>query len=500
MERALAAVMPALPRPYRGSVKACLAALVLTAFSSLFVVAGGPWIRLLVALTVAMLLVIITLSRPVLGITMTFVYLVFVAFLRRLLIPVAGGWISADPMLLVAPLVAIMLLVKLFILDRRPWAPDLISKLVLVILVITFAEVPNPGSGGIAAGIAGLMFMAVPLLWFFVGRELLRGPETDKLLGLVVVLGTIVALYGLWQTQIGDPPWDNNWLNVTGGYASLRVGNQVRAFGTFSSSSEYALFVGGSLAIALAFCLRGRLIAAIPIPLLAVALFLSSARGALATAAFAIIVMLGLITRRPVTALVVTVAAIGLAAVGLKLASSSLSSQSGAASALVSHEINGVTDPLNPDSSTLLLHVQLVIQGVKSSLHHVVGQGTAVTNGAAGVNPNAASSVTQATEVDISNAFVALGPVGGVLYAFLVLMVLFRAVQGFFRGYSSLLPIIALLISGLGQWLIGGDYALSSLSWLLIGAVAATQPRFQNAAARGSRRRSAITSSAVSSA
>ena len=118
MERALAAVLPALPRPYRGSVKACLAALVLTAFSSLFVVAGGPWIRLLVALTVAMLLVIITLSRPVLGITMTFVYLVFVAFLRRLLIPVAGGWISADPMLLVAPLVAIMLLVKLFILDR----------------------------------------------------------------------------------------------------------------------------------------------------------------------------------------------------------------------------------------------------------------------------------------------------------------------------------------------------------------------------------------------
>ena len=145
----------------------------------------------------------------------------------------------------------------------------------------------------------------------------------------------------------------------------------------------------------------------------------------------------------------------------------------------------------------MLTHVNLVIAGVKSSLTHPLGQGTAVTNGAAGVNPNSANTAIQATEVDISNAFVAFGIPGGVLYVVLVLMILFTAIQGFFRGRSWLLPIIALLITGLGQWLIGGDYALSSLSWLLIGAVAATHPRFEAAAARGKRRKSSITSSAA---
>ncbi len=496
----MAAVLPALPRPYRGSVKACLTALVLTAFSSLFVVAGGPWIRFIAALAVAMLLVVMTLSRPVLGVTATFVYLVLMAFLRRLLIPVSGGWISADPMLLVAPLVAVMLLIKLFVLESRPWAPDPISKLVVVILLITFAEVANPASGGIAAGLAGLMFMAVPLFWFFVGRELLRGSDTDRLLGLVVVFGTIIALYGLWQTQVGFPSWDNNWLNVTAGVDSLSVGGQIRAFGTFSSGSEYAFFVGAALAVAFSFCLRGRLIAAIPIPLLAVALFLSSTRSALLSAVFSMILLLGLLTRRPAATLAVVLCAVGLAFGGLKLASSSLSNSTGTASQLVSHQIGGITDPLNPDSSTLLVHLQLVIQGFKSGISHPFGKGTAVTNGAAGVNPNSASSATQATEMDISNAFVAFGIVGGVLYLLLVLMVLYTAARSYFQGHTTLMPIIALLIVGLGQWGIGGDYALSPLTWLLIGAVAATQPRFEKAAVRGGRRRSAISSSAVSSA
>jgi len=467
----LATALPVAPRPAGTSVRVIAAAVVLTAFSSLFVVAGGPWIRLILALAISFLLVTISLSRPALGITATFVYLIFLATVRRLLIGPAS-WVSADPLLLVGPVVAATLMVKLFVLERRQLAPDLISKLVLIVLALTCLEVVNPAGGSVVAGLAGLLFMALPLLWFFVGREALTDRALERLMAILIVLAMIIAAYGLWQTLVGEPPWDAAWLNVTGGYGSLNVGNELRPFGTFASSSEYALFLGAGLAVSVAFCLRGRLVAAIPIPLLAVALFLSSARGALVTAALAVVVLVGLRTGRALTAAAVTLSAVGVAFLALHFESSTLSREGGASSALVSHEVGGITEPLNPNSSTLLVHVQLVIEGIESSLSHPLGKGTAVTNNAAGVNASSVNSQTQATEVDISNAFVALG-VAGAIYLLLVLTILFAAARGYLKGHRELLPVIALLVVGLGQWLIGGDYALAPLAWLLIGAVAA---------------------------
>jgi hypothetical protein len=442
------------------------------AMAFLVVAGSGPFVRLLCALAVAAFLISLSLANASAGVAATFVYLVLVAFLRRLLIP-AAGWISADPMLLVAPVVAGVLLVKLFVLERRPLAPDLLSRLVLLLLALTLLEAFNP-AGGIGAGITGLLFMAVPLLWLFVGREVLTDRLSDRMMVLVIVLGTAVGAYGLVQTQLGDPPWDVNWLNVTGGYDALNVGGQIRAWGTFSSSAEYALFVGSALAAAVAFVLRGRAVAMLVIPVLAVSLFLSSGRGALITAFLAIVVMLGLRTRRPVMAVIVTVCAVGLAFGALKVFGSTLSSTSASSgSELISHQLGGIADPLNPNSSTLLLHWKLVEDGVKSGITHPLGKGTGATNNAAGVNQQSALEQTQATEVDMSNAFVALGAAGGVLYVLIVLAVLWKAAAQYFARREAMLPVIGLLVVGLGQWLTGGHYALSPLTWLLIGVVAA---------------------------
>ncbi len=442
------------------------------ALLGLLVAAGPVWWRLLLAGTVALLLLTLMLTRPGLAILATFAYLVLLASLRRLLIAEAG-WSSADPMLLVGPLVAIVAMVKLFALERRPLVPDALSKLVLVVLLLTFLEVVNPDGGGIAAGLAGLLFTAVPLFWFFVGRELLDDTLVDRVLGLFLLLGTAVAVYGLLQTEVGFPPWDVNWLNVAAGagYSSLNVGNTVRAFGSFASSAEYALSVGAALVIAAAFVLRGRLWALLPMPILAIALFLASGRSALILAFLGVVIVAALRPRRPAAALAVTVVTLGAAVGALHFAGSGLAASS--SSSLVSHQLGGITDPLNPSSSTLLLHLQLAWDGIKGSVHHPFGQGDAVTNNAAGVNPNSVTNQTQATEVDISNAFVTLGPLGGALYLITVLLVLYRAVTGYFAGRDALLAVIGVLVVALGQWLIGGDYALSPLCWLLIGAVAA---------------------------
>jgi hypothetical protein len=480
----LPAAVPPLRWPAKTTVKAFALAVLLTSFSSLFVVAGGVWIRFVIAIGFAMLLITLTLIRPSLGVLATFTYLVFMAMFRRMLLPVAP-WVSADPMLLVPPLVAVVLIVKAFVLDRRPWAPDAISKLVLVVLAMTLLEVFNPAGGGISAGIAGLMFMAVPLLWFFVGREYLSPRDVDRMMVLIVVLGTIVAAYGLWQIEVSDPPWDELWVKTPGasGYSSLFLGGSARAFGTFSSFGEYALFLAAALATSVCFCLRGKLIAALPIPLLAVALFLSSGRSALITACVAIVVMIGLRSGRPRTALLITVSAVVLALGALHFGAAALSSGAAGSNALVAHQLSGIANPLDPNSSTLLTHLELVVAGVKSSLSHPLGLGTAVTNGAAGViqqNPTANTGFagipavgqgSSATEVDISNAFVAFG-VAGVLYLILVLLILFQGIRGYFRGRRELLPIIGILIVGAGQWTIGGDYALAALMWMLIGVIA----------------------------
>jgi hypothetical protein len=469
----------ALRTPAAPAVGQQLPALALTAvlagFTALLtVMATGGALRLLCALLVAFALITLALTRPAAGVVATLAFLILLAFLRRLLIAKAP-WMAGDPLVLVAPLVASVLLVKVFVLERRPLARDWLSRLVLVLFLLTIVQAFNPAAG-IAAGLIGLLFMAVPLLWFFVGREVLTDRAAERVLQLVVLLGTPIAAYGLYQTQVGHPPWDDQWLAYARDYASLNVGDQVRAFGTFSSFGEYATFTSAALVIAVAFVIRGKSIALLALPVLGVALFFASSRTALLTAVLAIVVMLALRPRRPALALVVAVTAAAAAFGGAMVFGSQLSSAaSGAGSDLVSHQLGGLTDPLNPDSSTLVLHVEMVVDGVKTSISNPLGLGTGAGNLAAGISSNMDN--VGSTDIDISNEFVALGPVGGLLYVGLILLTLALAVRTYFRGNEVALVVVGILIVALGQWLNGGFYALSPLIWMMAGWLAAASVR-----------------------
>ena len=472
MGRVGVAVRPAPGLPLFGSsLRALLLTAGLAAFTSLFVVAANPLVRLPVAAVIGAALVVLTLVRPAAGVLATASYLVFMALIRRLLIPESGWW-PVDPLLLVGPLVAGVLIVKLFLFDRRPLAPDPLSKMVLVLLLVSVVEIANPAGGGIAKGSVGLLYVTVPLLWFFIGRELLSEAVTRRLLRLLLALAVVVAAYGLVQSELGHPVWDLAWVEVSG-YDALNVGTELRPFGTFSSSAEYALFLGAGLVVAVAFVLRGYAFALLSIPLLGLALFLASGRGALVTAVFAAFVVVGLRPGRPLTAAAVFLAAAALAFGAVKLVGSELSSGAGSSTNdLVSHQLGGITDPLNPDSSTLLVHVEKMWQGIEWSLHHPLGQGTASTT-IAGESRGSGELASGSTEVDISNSFVSFGPAGGLLYVAIILLTLFQALRSHFGGREMALPVIGVLIVGLGQWLTGGNYALATIIWLLVGAVAA---------------------------
>ena len=450
----------------------------LTAFAA--VAATGPALRLLFAAVIAFALAMLALTRPAAGVIATLGFLILLALIRRLLIDKAP-WQPGDPLLLVGPFIASLLLVKIFVLERRPVAGDWLSKLVLVLLLLTVVQAANPASG-VAAGLTGLLFMAVPLLWFFAGRELLTDHSLESLMKLVLVLGTPVAAYGLVQTEIGHPQWDQDWLAEVTHYTSLNVGDQIRAFGSFSSFGEYATFTSATFVVAVAFVLRGKAPALLPLPLLAVALFLASSRTALLTAVLATVVMLALRPRRPVAAAVVALVAVGLAAGAVMLFGSHLSQGAESGNSLISHQLGGLTDPLNPESSTLVVHVQMVVDGVKTSVQNPLGLGTGAGNLASGISSSRDNPGS--TDIDVSNEFVALGPAGGLLYVGLIALAFALAVRTYFRGNDLALPVIGVMIVAVGQWLNGGFYALSPLMWLLLGWLAAAAARSRPVAER----------------
>jgi hypothetical protein len=427
-------------------------------------------LRALAALVVTCLLVALTAVRPRAAIVVLFAFLPLLGLVRRLLISTAG-WSTHDPLLLVAPLFLALLLVRMFVLEHRPIAPDRTSKLVLAFLAVAALESANTGSGGLAAGAGGFLFVAAPIAWFFVGRELIDRSTMTALLGLTVALAAVAAVYGLLQSWHGMPSWDAAWISQ-GGYSALNVDGTIRAFGTFASSAEYALYLGMALAVAVALLLHGRILLVGALPLLAVAAFLDGSRGVVVTACFAAFAMAGLRTGRGSFAVPIVVAGVAGAIFALHTYGTALTSSTAAATnPIVAHQVDALTNPLDPQQSTALLHLRGLTHGVEDGVRHPLGYGTAAVS----LGGSRFGGTARTTEMDVSNAFVSLGVTGGVLFLLIALTTFRRSVRRYLRGRDPLvLGILGGLMVTFGQWLNGGLYALTPLIWVLIGWVTAT--------------------------
>jgi hypothetical protein len=428
--------------------------------------------RLALAALLTINLLVISARWPRAAAIGTLAGLPFLALIRRLLIHDAG-WTSTDPLLLVAPVVAGALVYRLFAVERRPLAPDRFSKLVVALAILTLLQTLNPLGTSLRINAVALLFAGAPLLWFFIGRELAE-ERTILRLGIWVVLsGSLIALYGLRQTNLGLPSWDQQWLSVVhhaGSYVSLKVGEVDRAFGTFSSATEYAQYLGAAFMAALAFAFHRRHWAALALPLLAAALFLASNRTTLVLALVATVVMVSFrFIRRPAwattTALLIALLVAGtFQFVAPRLQQEARTSRSD----LVQHQLGGVSDPLNSQQSTLVVHATKVRDGVVRGFHQPLGQGIGITSLAGYSESN-----SYTTEIDVSNAFVSLGLFGGVLYLVVIVTAFSETARLYWnrRAIAPLLILSALIVS-LGQWLNGGHYAVSAIIWFLLGWVA----------------------------
>jgi hypothetical protein len=395
-----------------------------------------------------------------------------------------------DPLLLVEPVVILILTAVAF--QRGAFrARSRLANAVLVLTVLAVVEVVNPLQGSPLVGIGGWLFLLVPMLAFWVGRSLVDDRILRRLFVVIATLAFGAVAYGLLQQSRGLPSWDQAWVTASG-YAALHVGNSIRAFGTFSSSSEYATFLG----IGVVICAAG-LSARLASPFLVViagllcyGVFYDSSRGVLLLVAAALAIMWAARRGfRPVPALCMGIVGV-LALLGL---AGHFSSQgrtpTTAQAALVQHQLQGLANPLNSKDSTLSAHFSEMVNGLKSSVTNPLGHGTgAVTLAASRYGGSA-----QGTEVDPSNVGVALGLLGFIGYLVVCATGLWTAYRvASFRGCWWALAGLGVLIVSFLQWTNGGQYAVAWLPWLVLGwadRVAATDQSFMEPGTVGQRQR-----------
>jgi hypothetical protein len=455
---------PSLPRP--ASLLAVSAA-TLAALAAGWVVTQPQGGRLVLAAAVAFVVGTLAFAAPRTVLVLLVVWLAALGTVRRLaseLDPVAG----ADPMILVAPF-GIAALVLVAARAGAFQSMTRLSKGVLVLSILIAAGALNPLQESILSGVAGLLFVLVPTLAFWVGRGLCDDGTLRTVLQCVAALAVAAAVYGLFQTFRGFPSWDATWIQESQArYASLDVLGTVRPFASFSGAAEYGFFLAIGMVVWLAFGLTSRRLAvvAVVVALLGVAVFYQSSRGV----AVALIASLGLIVaaRRGfplVGSLVVGALFLGLLVAGAQRIAPSTIGQD-TESRLAAHQVRGLADPLNPESSTLLIHLTQMRDGLEAVASEPLGIGL----GPVTIAGQKFGGLARGTEADPSNAAVALGVPGLLAYMF-VLVAAFQRAYGLARVRPDALSLAALGILGitLFQWLNGGQYAVAFLPWLVLG-------------------------------
>ena len=412
----------------------------------------------------------------------TITYLFLMGDIRRIVSLFAGAPAN-DPLLLIGPIVAGCFAIPLFFnLKLR----DTLSKLLAALLVVMILEIANPRQGGLAVGLSGAVFYIAPMFWFWIGRQYASPQLLYRLLfHYLVPLALVAALLGLSQTFIGFLPWEQAWIDqVSKTYTALHLGSTIRAFGFSVSAAEYAYLLGfGAACIGAAF-LAGRRAWLLIAPPILIAIVLVSSRGLILklALAFAVIWALrhGKALRLATLVRIAVFAILGFATISFvagHFVSSNAGGVTSASQAAIAHQAGGLAHPLDSRYSTAGVHTSMMLEAVSNGFTQPLGSGLGSTTGAA---KKFGSAESGSSEVDAADMFVSLGVVGGLLYLAAVLLIVWQAVLYTSRAPRVIaLSVLAMLISTLGSWLIGGQYSTASLLFFCVGGLVYQQQRQQ---------------------
>jgi hypothetical protein len=419
-----------------------------------------------VAITSVLFMLLLRSTRQ--GMMYTLIYMSLVGGIRRWLIP-ALGWADQDPLLLVGSALTLLYFFNLM-LTRRLHRDTTLARLLLWLLLVMFFQIFNPLQGSIGVGLGGIIFVIVPILWYYYGRDYADERVLNTLLLTMVGVSLVGTAYGLYQTWFGFLPSELMWIKLNPLYSVLQVKDTLRAFAFFTSAQEYAQVLSLGIVILWAGALRGIRFALLPIPILGWALFLESSRGSVVITLAACVVMWAVQGRTwafwaPRLVLAGLLAVVGLTS-GLNKAQDTKFDDK--TQSLVDHQVNGLLKPMDAKTSTASTHAGMVGVGLLSGFTTPVGQGLGSTT----VAGNKMGGEMRSSEVDVSDNFIGLGFAGGLLYLAVMITVLIMAVRYWMSTRTlTALAVLGCLLVTIGQWDHGSLYVVSTFIWICIGGL-----------------------------
>ena len=467
------------PGSARGVHVASVLIVVAVAASAWFFLLRLGEVRLLVSGAVVAGLTIIAVVRPRGMLVLMLAGLPLLGLVRRVFDVLARQ--PMDPLLAIVPVVTVTLSLLAFYAYRgsigRSVAESGMTRAATLLAALFVLEIFNPMQGGILVGLAGTLFLLVPLLWFFLGRAYFDEATTERVLRWTMILGVVCGLYGIAQAVFGFNAIDQAWIDDREPiFQSLRVGRFVRPVSTFPSPEEWSryMMVSGTVAFGfLASRSRGRVLAGASFGLAIISLLLCAVR----ISVVGFLVSLGVLMvggARSRTAALVRIGFLALALVAFFALVPALSWQEMVASdramdSFFGHTSRGLRTPLEEESlqARLDLWQQLMTDFVPS---HPLGTGLGgSTLGGARV----AGGVYVMTESFAVTVFVAAGIIGGILFLIVTGLALRDAARICSRMASPVDPILAAVTVGiLFTSLIGNSlslYSVGPLGWALMG-------------------------------
>lgn len=439
---------------------------------------GGSMLRVLAAIVVMGALAIPAIERPRTAVLALFAFLPFLGEIRHAFLS-SSGVASLDPLLLITSAVALTIFVSLTLNKEMDYGGTPMSKVVFLLLVVGLLQVFNPGQGGgragLLVGLTGIMINLIPIMFFFIARSIADDEMIMKVTKLVLSIGSLAAAYGLFQVFFGFRGFEKQFISQSG-YVAARVGDTTRPFSFFNNSAEYAAYAHYAFVIALGvflFTPKGkRFRMGGLMTLIFYGGFLTGSRGFTVKCVLALILILGARTRHRSLAFGVSVMSVTLIIfwASTTTSTSTIQEKSTGVGQLVEQQLRALRDPTDRSKSTLPIHFESATHGIRDAvLRYPFGLGTGVTTRAGakfqGANPSAG------TELDIGDAFLALGIGGGVLYVLAIFFGLTQAsrVRRKLSG-PVWIAIWGAAASSVGAWLIGGLYAITPLIWFFLGA------------------------------
>jgi hypothetical protein len=404
------------------------------------------------------------------------VYLIVLGDLRRILIPIAG-WSGMDPLLLVGPAFAVIVCAAALGTGTLRLDTPL-SRWAAALFIVMALQIFNPAQGGLAVGVAGVIFLMAPLFWFWVGRTYATPELMHRLLFFVVLpFGIAATAFGFVQRYSGYFPYQMEWYWIAG-YSGLgRPETGLAPISFFASGTEHGTFLVITGMIIWVIGLRKYRPALILLLPIVFAVLLTGSRGPvvrlLGTAAIVWAVMgENRAAWLPRFGLAFFLLSAGLVWSLTQAETVSLDSQSEYNLERQRMLFGGEDQP--EEHSTLAVHGTLLIQSYWSVLRKPLGYGLGATSLAASKFGGPSQSLS--TETDVGDVMVATGMVGGVIYHVMIALIMMSAIR-YWRGTRSNLALVLLgiIIAQFLLWLGGGLYAVSAIVWVCIGAIDALE-------------------------